>query len=178
MKAMRRLMLLRHAKSHWSVGGQSDAERTLASRGRAVAPVVGRYMTQHGLRPDLALVSSARRTRETWDLIVSAFESPPPVKFDPRLYDARAANSLAVIQQVPADVQTLLLVGHNPGMQQLAHLLAATGDLDARQALAEKFPTAALAVIDFPVDGWTDVRAGTGRLDRFVTPRALTLEAD
>jgi phosphohistidine phosphatase len=175
---MRRLMLLRHAKSDWSVGGQSDAERALAPRGRAVAPVVGRYMAQHGLRPDLALVSPARRTRETWDLVGPAFDAPPPAKFDKRLYEARAAAILAVIQQAPDEAHTLLLVGHNPGMQELANLLAAAGDRDARQALAEKFPTAALAVIDLPVDRWKDVRAQAGRLDRFVTPRALTLEAD
>jgi phosphohistidine phosphatase len=175
---MRRLMLMRHAKSDWSVGGQADIERTLNARGRDVAPLVGRYIAQHALRPDKSLVSTARRTRETWDLLSAELGKVPPVAFDKRLYEAPAKSILPALQETPADVHTLLVVGHNPGMQELASLLMASGDISARQSLLEKFPTAALAVIDFAIDRWSDLKAHSGRLDRFVTPRALALSSD
>lgn len=175
---MRRLMLMRHAKSDWSVGGQPDIERTVAARGREVAPLMGRYIAQHALRPDKALVSTARRARETWDLLAPELGKVPAAAFDKRLYEAPAKSILAVLQETEPNVHTLLAVGHNPGMQELASLLMATGDLTARQSLLEKFPTAALAVIDFAIDRWSDLKAHAGRLDRFVTPRALALNSD
>lgn len=175
---MRRLMLMRHAKSDWSVGGQADIERPLNSRGRDVAPLVGRYIAQHALRPDRALVSTARRTRETWDLLSPELGKILPVTFDKRFYEAPAKSILVALQETPAEVHTLLVIGHNPGMQELASLLMASGDIAARQNLLEKFPTAALAVIDFAIDRWSDLKAHAGRLDRFVTPRALALNSD
>ena len=175
---MRRLMLMRHAKSDWSLGGQPDVERTLAPRGREIAPLVGRYIAQHALRPDQAMVSTARRARETWDLLAPKLGKTPPVVFDKRLYETPAKNILAALQEARPDVHTLLVIGHNPGMQELASLLMATGDIAARQNLLEKFPTAGLAVIDFAIDRWSDLKAHAGRLDRFVTPRALALSSD
>jgi phosphohistidine phosphatase len=170
---MRRLMLLRHAKSELAVAGQRDQERQLAARGREAAPLVGAYMAHHGLVPDKALVSTARRTRETWDLIASAFAKKPAVAFEERIYEASPKAILNALQETNAAVHSLLVVGHNPGLQELSKLLIASGDIDARQRLFEKFPTAALAVIDFPIDTWSDLHAHGGRLDRFVTPRAL-----
>jgi phosphohistidine phosphatase len=170
---MRRLMLLRHAKSDWSVGGQRDIDRTLAPRGREVAPLMGRYMAQHGLAPDRVLVSSARRTRETWELLAPEFGEQPAFGYEPRLYEASAKAILAVVHETAADIHTLLLIGHNPGLQEIAAKLMATGEIDARQQLMEKFPTAALAVLDFPTDAWTTLKPSSGRLDRFVTPKAL-----
>jgi phosphohistidine phosphatase len=175
---MLRLMLLRHAKAEFASSGQTDAERTLAPRGRAVAPVVGRYLAQHSLRPDTALVSTALRTRQTWQLVAAEFEQPPPTTFEARLYDATAQNILAVVKELPGNVPSVLVVGHNPGLQEAASLLMASGDISARQSLMEKFPTAALAVIDFPVDSWAGIRPNGGRIDRFVTPRMLSLGDD
>lgn len=174
---MRRLMLLRHAKSDWSASGQRDIDRTLAERGREVTSIIGRYMAQQGLVPDRVLVSSARRTRETWELLAPEFPKQPAFAFEPRLYEAPAKALLAVVRETAPEVQTLLLVGHNPGLQELAAVLTGSGDAEARHRLVEKFPTAALAVLDFAIDDWA-VKPSTGRLDRFITPRALKLAGD
>jgi phosphohistidine phosphatase len=175
---MRRLMLLRHAKSDWSVGGQRDHERALAARGRAAAPLIGAYMAHHGLKPDKVLVSTARRARETWDLVAPAFGQKLDVSVDERLYEANPKALLTPLRAVDAGAHSLLIVGHNPGLQELASLLMASGDVDARQRLLEKFPTAALAVIDFQIDAWSELTPHSGRLDRFVTPRALDADPD
>jgi phosphohistidine phosphatase len=175
---MRRLMLLRHAKSDWSVGGQRDHDRPLAARGREAAPLIGAYMVQHGLVPDQVLVSPARRARETWDLVASAFGKTLAVSYDERLYDASVRAMLGPLRGIDASAHALLVVGHNPGLQELASLLLASGDSDARRQLLEKFPTAALAVLEVPIDAWSDLRPHAARLDRFVTPRALEARAD
>jgi phosphohistidine phosphatase len=175
---MRRLMLLRHAKSDWSAGGQRDLDRILAPRGREVTPVIARYMVQHGLVADRVLVSHARRTRETWELLAPEFPKQPPFAYEPRLYEAAAKALLAVVRETASEVHTLLLVGHNPGLQELAAVLTGSGDAEARHRLMEKFPTAALAVLDFAIDDWSGVKPSSGRLDRFVTPRALKLACD
>jgi phosphohistidine phosphatase len=175
---MRRLMLLRHAKSDWSAAGQQDFDRVLAERGRNAAPLMGDYLARHGLRPDRVLVSSARRTRQTCELLLPAFAKAPPVALDPRIYEGSPKTLLQIVREAPDDAQTVLLVGHNPGMQALADQLIGSGDVHARQSLVEKFPTAALAVIDFPVDRWSTVEPNSGRLDRFITPRELDGEDD
>jgi phosphohistidine phosphatase len=173
---MRRLMLLRHAKSDWSEAGQADIDRVLSARGRSAAPRVGEYMAGQALVPDLALVSSAQRTRETWELVSGAYKKPPESTIEPRVYDASADKLLKLIRETKGDIHALLVVGHNPAMEELADSLVTMGDPVSRDAMDEKFPTAALAVIDFPTDSWSEVAQGTGRLDRFVTPRSLRLE--
>jgi phosphohistidine phosphatase len=170
---MRRLILLRHAKSDWSDPGKPDHHRPLNERGRSSAPLIGRYMAHHHLIPDRALVSPAVRTRQTFALIAEAFERPPKEIGEARIYEADPDTLLAVVRETPASVHTLLLVGHNPGLQDVATLLIGGGDNDARERLREKMPTGALAVIDFATDDWRSVRPGAGRLDRFVTPRTL-----
>jgi phosphohistidine phosphatase len=175
---MRRLLLLRHAKSDWTVAGQRDADRTLAARGREVAPIMGSYMARHGLEPDRVMVSEARRARETWELVAPALRRTPSVSYEPRLYEASMKALLSLVHETPAAIHTLMLIGHNPGLQELAAKLMATGDIDARQQLLEKFPTAALAVLDFPIDHWDAVQPSSGRLDRFVMPRALKLDVE
>jgi phosphohistidine phosphatase len=170
---MRRLMLLRHAKAELAASGQRDHERALTPRGREVASMVGAYMAQHSHIPDKALVSTARRARDTWDLVAPAFLKQPAVAYEPRIYEASPNAILGALQETDAGIHTLLVVGHNPGLQELAKLLTASGDIEARQRLIEKYPTAALAVIDFPIDAWSDLHPQGGRLDRFVTPRAL-----
>jgi phosphohistidine phosphatase len=171
-------MLLRHAKSDWSKPGERDHDRTLAARGRADAPRVGAYMASHGLVPDLVVCSTARRARETYDLVAAAFAKPPKLVHDPRVYDNNPDVLSEVIRKTGRDVHVLLLVGHNPSFQSFADAMTASGHGDARQRLREKFPTAALAVIDFPVDAWDDLRRHSGRLDRLITPRLLTGEPE
>jgi phosphohistidine phosphatase len=168
---MRRLMLLRHAKSAWP-DGTSDSDRPLAARGKEAAPRMGAYLADEQLFPDLALVSPARRTRETWDL-VRAKLGDAPARFEPRIYEAPAERLLTIVQEVERPVRTLLMIGHNPGFEDLARLLIGHGDRYAFARLAEKYPTAGLAVIDFATESWRDVAPRSGRLDGFVTPKSL-----
>jgi len=119
----RTLILLRHAKSDWS-GSLPDVDRPLADRGKAQAPLAGQWLADHAGRIDLALVSPARRARETWELATAHFEPLPPARFEDRVYAASADRLLDIVHDVPDTVQTVLIVGHNPGMEQLASLLA------------------------------------------------------
>lgn len=166
----RRLMLLRHSKSDWPEG-LADHRRPLAERGRKAAPVIGAYMAEHGLVPDLAIVSTARRAQETWEIVSEALPASVTARDAVGIYEVAAPAILKVVRDVEPWVGCILLVGHNPGMAELALLLAGGGEDLPR--LREKFPTAGLAVIDFEVANWTDVAPGKGRLVRFVTPRML-----
>jgi phosphohistidine phosphatase len=139
---------------------------------------MGRYMASHGLVPDHAIVSTAVRTRETWRLVTDAFLRKPPVSYEDRIYEADPQAIMAAIAKAPSSAKTLLVVGHNPGFHETALLLVGSGDTRARAKLSAKFPTAALAVIDFDVKSWSAIRPGSGRLERFVTPRAIGGEDD
>ncbi len=173
-----RLMLLRHAKSEKAEPGTSDRQRGLNPRGRKDAPKIGAYMAHHGLLPDLVLLSPARRTRETWEGVAKAFSRAPTVDHDDRIYESGADTILRVIKETDASVQTLLVVGHNPGLQDTAQLLIAAGDVETRERLNEGLPTAGLAVIDFAVDDWRKLQSHAGRLERFVTPHSLEEDTD
>ena len=175
---MRRLILLRHAKSDWSRPDLPDHDRPLNPRGREAARKVGAYMARHALRPDLILASTATRVRETLDLVLPALKGAPKVVYEDRLYDADPDTLLRAARETPPAVPSLLIVAHNPGLADFAALLIATGDTAPRQRLAEKFPTAALAVIDFPLSAWDKLHPKSGRLGRFVVPRALKGEVD
>jgi len=169
---MRRLMLLRHAKTERAEPGGSDRDRKLAPRGRADAPTIGAYMARHGFTPDRALVSTAKRASETWALIEAAFSAPPQVAFEDRLYQAGPEQLLDVIRET-SGARSLAVVGHNPGLHELAVQLIAAGNVDARQRVSEGLPTSALVVIDLAFDDWSQLHPRTGRLERFVSPRLL-----
>jgi phosphohistidine phosphatase len=169
---MRRLMLLRHAKSD-RPEGVDDHERPLAKRGRQKSPLIGIYMAKERLRPNLAIVSTARRARETWKLVRSAFKHDISRQKEPRIYDASAKAILDVINETAPDVKALLLVGHNPGLQDLAFKLIGKGNKSDLSQLHRKFPTAGLVVIDFDVKRWRDVAEGLGQLERFETPKSI-----
>ena len=175
---MRRLLLLRHAKSERTRPGGSDHDRVLAPRGHEDAPKLGAFMARHNLIPARVIVSSAVRARQTWDLIAAAFSEAPKALHDKRLYEATPQAILNVIKECKPEVHSLLIVGHNPGLQELAGLLIATGNLEARQRLNEKFPTSGLLVMDFALDDWARVHAHSGRLDHFVNPRSLAAATD
>jgi phosphohistidine phosphatase len=168
---MRRLMLLRHAKSDHA-RGLADIDRPLAARGREAAPRMAAYLAAEGLVPDLALVSSSRRTRETWDLVGPALDAVE-ARFDPRIYEAPDSRLLEVLREVGPGVRTVLMIGHNPGFADLARSLVGYGDRYAFARLIEKYPTAALAVIDFDAEDWAAVAPRAGRLERFVTPKGI-----
>jgi phosphohistidine phosphatase len=167
---MYRLLLLRHAKSGWPTGVE-DRDRPLNARGREAAPLIAAYMASENLLPDLAIVSAAVRTRETFGLIEQTL--PCPSKIDERIYLAAPGTMLAAIRETNADIRTLLLVGHNPGLHDLAVGLVGHGDRYAFANLKDKMPTAALTVLDFAVKDWKDVAMKGGRLDRYITPKSI-----
>jgi phosphohistidine phosphatase len=176
--AMRRLMLLRHAKAEKGAPGARDHDRQLAPRGHDDAQQLGAYMAHHALLPDLVIASGAARVQETWAGIGKAFKRAPKLRSDDRLYNADAGRILGVIQEVDSGVHTLLVVGHNPGLHDLGRLLIASGDVEAREQLSEGMPTSGLLVIDIAFDDWSKLHPQCGRLDRFVSPRLLGLATD
>jgi phosphohistidine phosphatase len=173
-----RLLLLRHAKSSWKDDTVEDHERPLNARGRSAAAALGRYLRAEGLLPDLALLSSARRTQESWSRLASEWPEPlPPAKVLRGLYLAPPSQLLAQIRRAPNTARTLLVLGHNPGLESLARLLAGPGSTaEAQRDLQAKFPTGALALFDCDLESWEALRRGSASLQRFVTPRALTGE--
>jgi phosphohistidine phosphatase len=172
-----RLILLRHAKSEKPEGGMSDHARRLNARGKRDAPMIGAYMARHALIPDLVLVSTAERTRQTWERVAAALPTPPPVVYEERLYNAGAEAIIALVKGTAATARTLLVIGHNPGLHDAARRLIASGDVETRERLSEGLPTSGLAVIDFAGKDWRKLHPHGGRLERFVSPRSLA-EAD
>lgn len=168
---MLRLLLLRHAKAAWPPG-IPDLDRPLAQRGREAAALMGGYLKSEGFDPDLVLVSPARRTQETWDL-VSPILGDIDTRRDGRIYEAPVARLVTVLQDVEPGPKTLLMIGHNPGFEDLVGFLVGEGDMDGIMRLSQKYPTAGLAVIDFPHESWSEIRRKSGRLERFVTPKSL-----
>lgn len=168
---MRRLMLLRHAKSD-RPPGVADFDRPLNGRGRKAAPRMGAYLAAEKLRPDHVVVSPACRTRETWEPVREALGGLDATLVE-AIYEAPAEALLEVIRSAPEAAACLLLIGHNPGLQDLATTLIGTGPRDLRNRLDLEFPTAALVIVDFDLDDWRDVAPGTGRIERFVAPKDL-----
>ena len=169
---MLRLMLLRHAKSD-RPSGMQDIARPLTERGAAAARLMGGYMARHSLIPQRALCSPARRTRETWAGVSAQWPAEVEIVFDERLYAATPQVLLSIVRSQDATTHALLVISHNPGLQETAELLIGAGDVELRERLREKFPTAALLVIDFAVDKWGRIHDRAGRLDRYVTPRSI-----
>lgn len=167
--SMRRLIITRHAKAAWPEG-VPDIERPLAERGRRDAPRAGRYLSGKGLVPDRVICSPAARTRETFALISSAWDSAPSVDYDERVYAAGLSSLLAVVRGAPPMSRALMVVGHNPGMQSLTLALAGDGDAAELARAEEKYPTCAIAVLEVP-GTWSSVAPGRAVLDLFVVPR-------
>jgi phosphohistidine phosphatase len=170
---MKILTLLRHAKSGWDDPVVRDFDRPLNPRGRRAALTVAREMRRLGLAFDRVLASPARRVVETIDAVESEF-GPLAADYDERLYLASPQTLLDVVHEAPATAARLLLVGHNPGLENLALELAGAGPL--RSEIEIKYPTATLAEIALPVESWAKVRAGAGELRRFIRPRDLDPE--
>ena len=177
----RTLVLLRHAKSAWP--DLPDHERPLAPRGRRDAPVMGGWLRQAACVPDQVLCSTAQRARQTWQLAEGALRERPPVIFEHAIYGASAAGLLEIMRRAPSAALTVVVVGHEPALQDLALALAETPDpdrgakagaqsSDALNRLRTKFPTAAIAILEFS-GPWSRLGEGHARLTRFVTPREL-----
>ena len=167
---MKTLILLRHAKSNWSEPGLADHDRPLAPRGREAAPRMGAWLKAHGPMPELVLCSTATRARETLALALEALGAAPETRFDRGLYLVGAPGVLSRLRRAPDEAATVMVVGHNPDLEQLARRLARTGDAAALARLEEKYPTAGLAVIELPVERWAEA-GGSGRLLAFETPK-------
>ncbi|MDO8399209.1 MAG: histidine phosphatase family protein [Bradyrhizobium sp.] len=174
---MRRLLLLRHAKTENDAPSGRDQDRRLDNRGRADAAEIGGWIGRHPPFPESVLVSSAVRANQTWEIAWEAMQDlvpPPRIEFLPELYGADPAELLeAVHAAAVADPKTLMLVGHNPGMHELALMLAGSGDAAGRKELGDNLPTSGLAIFDFAIDDWSDVAFRRGRLVKFVSPRLL-----
>jgi phosphohistidine phosphatase len=161
---MKTLLLLRHAKSSWNDSGLQDFDRPLNGRGRKAAEAIGRFIRKQRVAPDLLLSSPALRARETIETIMKTAKLQSELRFDQRIYEAGPLRLLEVVSQIEEDRSTVLLVGHNPGMEELLQLL--TGS-------TEHMATATLAKIDFKAASWSKVLEEKGSLDWFVKPKEL-----
>jgi phosphohistidine phosphatase len=174
---MRRLMLLRHAKTEHEAPSGRDQDRRLDSRGRRDAAEIGSWIGRNPPFPSLVLVSHAVRALQTWEIAWEAMKeqvAEPVVELLPELYGADVSELLEIIHNASvADPKRLMLVGHNPGMHELAIALAGHGDAAGRGALADNLPTAGLAIFDFDIDDWSDVALRRGKLALFVSPKLI-----
>jgi phosphohistidine phosphatase len=177
---MRRLMLLRHAKTETDAPSGRDRDRRLDDRGHKDAAEIGDWIAAHPPFPDTVLVSHAVRARQTWDTAWAAMQdrvAAPRVEILPELYGADPAQILEALRTaaIPANPRRLMLVGHNPGMHEVALMLIGSGDPAGAKALAHNLPTAGLAIFDFDVKDWGDVAYRRGKLVLFVSPKLLRL---
>ena len=169
----RRILLLRHAKSAWDEPGLDDYERPLAPRGRRAAAVMGVYLRDEDLVPDLVLCSGARRARETWEIAAHELAAAPPVEHEQALYMVSADRLLKRLRKLPTSTNSVLVVGHEGGVDALARRLVSDGAAPLRRRLAEKFPTAAMAVIAVALADWGLLAEKSCTLIRFAAPKDL-----
>lgn len=167
------LMLFRHAKSAAAEAGMKDIARPLTSRGEKAASAMGKWLLQLDLRPDLVLSSTSTRTRATCELAFSAFQPPLRVEFDNKLYLASARTLLNRVRRVGKQAKQLVVVGHNPGLHDLANDLVGRGPAAPRADLEEKLPTGAIVIIRFDGDTFADVDTGRGTLLHFGRPKQI-----
>ena len=167
----RELLILRHAKSDWDAGAASDFERPLAKRGKKDAPRVGEWLYREGMIPALIVSSPAQRARETALRVCKCLDlSKKDILWDSDIYAADLRALLSVLARVPADAQAVLLVGHNPGLEELLRHLAGT-DIDEPDD-GKLLPTATVARLEMP-DDWTALEPGSATLIALVRPRQL-----
>lgn len=161
---MRTLYLLRHAKSSWKDPSQADFERPLANRGRKACEIVARLIQDRGLEFDLVLCSTAIRARETIDLVSKYAKLKSELRFDERIYEATVSELLEIVSQLENDRKEVLLVGHNPGFEDLLHLFSGTD---------HRFPTAAMAKIKLKISKWSDPFDKKASVDWVARPKEL-----
>ena len=183
---MRRLMLLRHAKTEHDAPSGRDHDRRLDERGRLDAAAIGTWIGSHPPLPDTVLVSTAVRAKQTWEIAHDAIKDAvreqlqqPQVELLDELYGAEPAQLLRIIRMAAAtDPARLMLIGHNPGMHELALMLAGSGDAAAKKSLEDNLPTAGLAILDFATEDWNEVAFRRGKLVRFTSPKLLKQALD
>jgi phosphohistidine phosphatase len=167
------LTVLRHAKSSWDQHGLDDFDRPLNERGRKAARRVGRELKHRRIRFDRVIASPAVRVRETLDELAKGYDGVLDLRFDERVYAADAKSLLDIIQGIPEEVHAPLLVGHNPGLQELLLKLTRDDDGGLRRRIAAKYPTAAIAVVTLPAPRWAEVSPESGEIRELILPREL-----
>ncbi|MCW5750943.1 MAG: histidine phosphatase family protein [Alphaproteobacteria bacterium] len=170
---MKTVYVLRHAKSAWDQTDLADHERPLNRRGREACESLASHVRRHHVEPALVLCSTARRARQTLDELTRHLGRQWPAEYRDDLYLAEARHMLAILRGLPDGQPSVMLVGHNPGMAELAEQLCRRPERQRLEALGAKFPTGALATFVFEVARWRDVAPGQGRLDSYVTPKSL-----
>ena len=174
---MKRLYILRHAKAAPAEPGQDDHERALTMRGIADAEALARNLRKDQTRLGRVLVSTSARTVQTADLVLRELENAPRAEYQAALYLAEAGRIFAALQATQSRIESVMVIGHNPGLEELATMLAREPvrrkERERRDVLEEKFPTCALAVLDFDVERWRDLKPGEGKLVDFVRPKDL-----
>ena len=161
---MKTLLLLRHAKSSWKDSATRDFDRPLNQRGLKAAPTIGRLLRKRKLQPDLVLSSPAERARQTSQLVLEAAGFKTELRYDERIYEASAARLFEIVSQIEEDANIAMLVGHNPGLEEL---------LEALTGAARNLSTAALACIELDIERWSKLRAGANQLVWLVKPKEL-----
>jgi phosphohistidine phosphatase len=167
-----RLLLLRHTKSSWDDPAPADHDRPLAARGRRAAKAIRQHVQDAGIAPQLVLCSSAVRAVQTWEAVRDGIDGDPEVEISDDLYEAGADDLLDRLRGVPETVESVLMVGHNPSMEELAGELSGPGDPEALTAMTLKYPTGGLATLSFDRP-WAELAPGAAHLDSFVVPRDL-----
>jgi phosphohistidine phosphatase len=170
---VKRLFVLRHAKSDWGQPGLADHDRPLAARGKRATVLLAEHLRRVRIEPAVVLCSTATRARQTFEAVRAALPESTPVWFERRLYGAGSDELVDRINEVPDPDGSVMLVGHNPGLQDLVLHLAPSRDAALVARVEAKFPTAAFATIDLAVDRWAEVQPGTGTLVDLVVPRDL-----
>jgi len=170
---MKRLAVLRHAKSSWDDPALDDFNRPLNERGWKTARRMGRELNDRAIRFDLVLASTAARVRETIDGVQEKYVFDGPIRFESQVYMASEDVLLSLVRGLPEDVRTPLLVGHNPGLERLLVELTHDDGEGLRQRVAHKYPTAALALVEFPAHKWADVSVGSGEIVELILPKEL-----
>ncbi|MEO0499871.1 MAG: histidine phosphatase family protein [Pseudomonadota bacterium] len=170
---MKSVTLLRHAKSSWDDPVERDFDRPLNMKGRRAATRMGRYLRDEGLTFDHLVASPAVRVIETLDGVEEGYGAKIAAAFDKRVYMAAGETLLDIVHETDADADRLLLMGHNPGLEDLIFMLVPPGQSDARAAIDVKFPTATLCEMVFDTNDWEEIAAGAGRIERLVRPRDL-----
>lgn len=170
---MKRLALLRHAKSSWDDATMDDFNRPLNDRGWKAARRLGRELNQRGMRFDLVLASTAARVRETIDGVQEHYDFAAPIQFEPQMYGATEHELQSLVRTLPDLVHATLLVGHNPGFERLLIELTRDDEDGLRYRVAGKFPTGALAVVEFSWHRWSEVRPASGKIVDLILPKEL-----
>ena len=159
---MKTLLIMRHAKSSWDDAAMSDFERPLNERGLKTAPLMGEYIRENQPQSDSIVSSPAERAKQTAHIVKKSAQIESEIIFNEKIYEASVGRLLEVIGEQPETVKSILLVGHNPGLEGLVKLT--TGETHA-------MPTAALAIVDLPIDKWSDITASTGDLRDLIRPK-------